>query len=101
MTLKARAGLFLTGLAVVLYGYVMWHKHGIFPYLNSKMQPMYPAGVIAVGVVIGMLAFLPSGGWVYRSISTKPRREGHVLRVLDESRHKHQEPDHSSNRSLR
>lgn len=96
MTLRARGGLLLTGLVVVLYGYAMLQKHGIFPYLNAKMQPVYPAGVIVFGIVIAAFSLLPTGDWVYRRISTKRRRDAHVLHMIGESRDKPNGRNHSS-----
>src|SRR5215472_6174898 len=96
MKFKSRASLFFAGALIALGGYTMLQKCGIFPCLNWRMQPVYPAGVVVSGIVIAALAFLPSGEWIYRLVSTKPRREGHMLHVLDETGHRHNGKNHPS-----
>ena len=94
-TFKSRASVFLTGVVVLIYGLVKYQQHGAFPYLNWQSQPLFPLGVVGIGVVISTLACLPER-WVSKWSATQPapKREAHVLHYLDEHRHQHVDPRH-------
>ena len=87
MKLKHRLGLFVFGIFTSLYGLTRWQKYGVFPYLNRKLQPMYPAGVIMLGVVLAALAFLPSGRWISELMSGKQRRKSRALDIRNPYQH--------------
>jgi hypothetical protein len=89
MKLKHRAGLFLAGVWLVVYGGIKVHEHGVLAYLNLYRQPVFPAAVVMMGVVFAALAFLPPAKWINRLISPKLKREAHALQVLHEHRPKH------------
>ena len=76
MKFKSRARIFAAGLLIAAYGWTRYLKYGVFPYLNWKMQPVYPIGVIVIGVVFAALAFLPN----HLSIERDPKSP-RVLRI--------------------
>jgi uncharacterized membrane protein len=80
--LKHRIGIFLSGALLVFAGLGKFQQFGVFPYHDRWMQPVYPAGVIAVGLFVGLLAFLPGGEWMERIL--RGRRQ-HTARALQKS----------------
>jgi hypothetical protein len=87
MQIKRRIGLLAAGGLSIAYGVYGLHRYGEFPYMNRYRTTTFPMAVIVTGVVFVALAFLPRAQWVYRFISTKPRREGRLFRALDAQRH--------------
>jgi hypothetical protein len=47
------------GICLIIAGFEKYLKYGIFPYLNLHWQPIYPAAVIATGIVFVALCWLP------------------------------------------
>lgn len=76
MKLRYRAMFLAVGVFVSAYGWTRYVKYGVFPYLNRRMQPLYPIGVIAIGVVFAALAFLPNHLRIERD-----RKSRGVLRI--------------------
>jgi hypothetical protein len=59
------------GLVTIAIG-VEYQRRGIFSFPNASYhQTVFSGGVIGSGVVMVALAFLPSGDWIYRHITTK------------------------------
>lgn len=82
MKLKHRFGLFAGGGVMLLYGFEVWQRYGVFPYRGLHyFQPVFPVGVIVVGLLVAILAFLPSGNWVYRRIGQKRDPQPHALEM--------------------
>lgn len=79
MKLKARTGLMAGGVFLLFYGLMEYRRLGTFPYLNYKMQPVFPVGTMIVGGIFVLVAFLPADRWVERMFSLKPRRKAEVL----------------------
>ncbi len=77
---KNRAILILSGAWMVWYGWAKLQTQGVFPYYNVWRQPVFPAGVIVIGVFIITLGLFFSGDWVYRLFKTRHRQEPNVLR---------------------
>jgi hypothetical protein len=74
-----RLSLLALGAILVTYGIQMLHR-GIFVYQNAWYRgTVYSAGIVATGVFVGLLAFLPPATWVDRWTARKK---------------KHQQPDH-------
>jgi len=61
-------------------GWAKWQQHGALPYLSWQMQPVFPAGVVMIGVFFVLLGLSPFER-VYRWLKDKPRPEAHVLSV--------------------
>lgn len=80
MKFKHRLLIFVLGGFAAAYGIVQFqHSRGL-PYLNRRMEPVLPAGVIVIGICVAAFAFLPSGTWVYRLLKRGTRPQPHVLR---------------------
>ncbi len=45
---------------VLARGWTRYVDYGVFPVLNGKLQPVYPIGIVIIGVVCMALAFLPN-----------------------------------------
>lgn len=73
--IKSRIGLLLVGAFMLSYGLLELRADGLFVYFNSRGLPHYPGGVIALGIFLIVIAFVPIGKWVKRLASTKPRRK--------------------------
>jgi hypothetical protein len=54
----------LAGVCLSLYGFGMM-KRGLFVYQNHYAMTLYSPGVIAIGVFLCLLAFLPPASWIY------------------------------------
>lgn len=52
------------GVFLLFYGLMEYRRLGIFPYLNYKMQPVFPVGTTIVGGIFVLVAFLPAGRWL-------------------------------------
>jgi hypothetical protein len=71
MSLPARLMCAGGGLVTIAMG-AEYLQHGIFSFTNvSYRQTIFSGGVIGSGIVLMVLAFLPSGNWAYRRITTK------------------------------
>jgi hypothetical protein len=71
MSLLARLMCAAGGLMTIAMG-AEYLRRGIFSFTNaSYRQTVFSGGVIGSGIVLMVLAFLPSGNWVYRRITTK------------------------------
>ena len=69
----ARLMLIAGGLFMICLAAAQLQK-GQFVFDNSSYhQTTFAAGGIGIGLVMILLAFLPSGEWVYRHISTRQR----------------------------
>ncbi len=80
MSWPIRLALFAGGLLLILIAIAQLHT-GQWVFNNASYhQTTFAAGGIAVGAVICLLAFLPSGDWVYRHISTKTSKRGITAR---------------------
>ena len=77
--LKNRAILVLFGAFLVWYGLAKLHHYGVFPYPNWIRQPVFPAGVVTLGILLIALGLFFSGEWVYRLFKSR-RPQPHVLR---------------------
>lgn len=60
MKFRYRVMFLVFGGFVLARGWARYLDHGVFPYLNGKMQLMYPIGVVIIGIVCMALAFLPN-----------------------------------------
>ena len=71
MSLLARLMLIAGGLVMIVIG-AEYQRRGIFSFTNASYhQIVFSGGGIGSGVVMVALAFLPSGEWIYRRITTK------------------------------
>ena len=71
MSLLARCTLIAGGLVSIGMG-VEYLRRGIFSFTNaSYRQTVFSGGAIGTGIVLMLFAFLPSGDWVYRRITTR------------------------------
>ena len=61
---------FTFGLFTIFYGLVQMSR-GAFSYQNSIRQAVFAPGVVAIGLVLAALSFLPAGEWIYRRITTR------------------------------
>ena len=86
MKLKSRLLLIGLGIFFGVAGVARWHQYGVFPYPNDRMQPVFPAGVMMIGVFFVLLALTP-GDWVFRRLKDKPPK-ARVLRSLHRNRQK-------------
>lgn len=59
MKFRYRVTLLALGAFILARGWTHYMDYGVFPYLNRKMQPVYPIAVVIIGVVCMALAFLP------------------------------------------
>ncbi len=87
MKLKIRIGIFALGAFTFCYGLAQFHRVGVFPYLNMKMQPVFPVGTMIGGVLLILLAFLPAGRWIERVFTSKPQRKARVLQKFPPRHH--------------
>jgi hypothetical protein len=70
----ARWMLFVLGLWISLYGWQQLHA-GVFAYQNmTYRQTVFSPGAIACGLFMMVLAFLPSGQWIYKRITTRQKK---------------------------
>ena len=82
MSLLARCTLIAGGLVTIGMG-VEYLRRGIFSFTNaSYRQTVFSGGAIGTGIVLVLFAFLPSGDWIYRRITT--RRE---VKLAHHTRH--------------
>jgi len=58
------------GSLLIAYGLLMGLRH-VFVYSSLTGQATFSSAVIGTGVLFLLVAFLPSGDWVYRLITTK------------------------------
>jgi hypothetical protein len=71
MSLLARCMLIAGGLVTIGMG-VEYLRRGIFSFTNASYhQTVFSGGMIGTGIVLMLFAFLPSGGWIYRRITTR------------------------------
>jgi hypothetical protein len=71
MGLLARFMIATGGLVMIAMG-VEYLRRGVFSFENATYrQTVFSGGAIGTGIVLILLAFLPSGDWVYRRITTK------------------------------
>ena len=59
MKFRYRVVFLALGAFILGYGWTRFIKYGVFPFLNHKMQPVYPIAVIIIGIVCMAMAFLP------------------------------------------
>jgi hypothetical protein len=84
MSLLARCMLIAGGLVTIGMGVEYLHR-GVFSFTNlGYRQTMFSGGVIGSGIVLMLFAFLPSGDWVYRRITTKRN-----FKLVNHTRHTH------------
>lgn len=69
MRLPYRLLMIAFGLYIAVYGADKLRR-GEFAYWNYH-QTVFSPPVIAMGIVLMLLGFLPSGAWLYRRITTK------------------------------
>jgi|GEM_PF-6350580 len=70
-----------------MYGLQMMHR-GIFVYQNTSWRGTnYSAGTIAVGIFLGLLAFLPPAAWVDRWMARKKEQQRHDHPPYHQRRH--------------
>lgn len=67
MRLRHRIGLLLSGALVAWYAYT-YVGRGVLGYENLRAVPVFPAGVIAIGIFLALLSLLPPYG------SNKPEK---------------------------
>lgn len=72
--IKGRIGLLLAGAFALGYGFLKLHAHGPLVYFNSRGLPLYPGGVIALGIFLIVVAFVPGGKWIERLASTQQKK---------------------------
>jgi len=72
--LKGRIGIFLLGALCVGYGILKLRARGPFVYFNDRGLPVYPGGVIAIGILLLVLTLVPGGKWLERLTSIKKRK---------------------------
>ena len=60
MKFRYRVMFLALGAFILGCGWTLLIKYGVFPFLNHKMQPVYPIGVVIIGVILMALAFLPN-----------------------------------------
>jgi len=71
MSVRARCMLIAGGLVTIGMGVEYLHR-GVFSFTNaSYRQTVFSGGVIGSGIVLMLCAFLPSGDWIYRRITTR------------------------------
>jgi hypothetical protein len=71
---KARIAVFAAGLFIAVYGYLYFRAQGALPYLNSRGQPVFPGGVIVIGILLMVAACIPSGKWTERLFTTREKK---------------------------
>jgi len=72
-----RLSLLVVGAITVAYGLQLM-QHGIFVYQNTWWRGTnYSAGTVALGVFLGLLAFLPPAAWVGRWMTRKKKNLQH------------------------
>jgi hypothetical protein len=71
MSWMMRIGLFVGGLVLLGAGKLQLQSgHWVFDNANYH-QTTFAAGAVGIGIFLCALAFLPSGDWVYRHITTR------------------------------
>jgi hypothetical protein len=80
---KQRLVIALAGAIVSLYGLGMMQR-GHFIYQNHYAMTLYSPGVIAIGVFLFLLAFLPPASWVYRLVGKGKHSNSHKRRSYRE-----------------
>jgi hypothetical protein len=71
MSLAGRFAFVAGGLVLIAMG-AEYLRRGIFSFDNaSYRQTVFSAGSIGTGVLLLLFAFLPSGDWIYRRITTR------------------------------
>ena len=66
-----RAMIATAGLVMIAMG-VEYLRRGVFSFENGTYrQTVFSGGAIGTGIVLILFAFLPSGDWIYRRITTK------------------------------
>jgi hypothetical protein len=60
MKLRYRVMLLAFGGFILARGWSRYIDFGVFPVLNGKLQPVYPIGIVIVGIVCMATAFLPN-----------------------------------------
>lgn len=84
MKLSIRILLFCAGLYISFYGWGLLHE-GVFAYTAGRFrETAYSPGTIAVGVVLCLLAFLPSAKWLYPRITTRKNHRNRLQRRRSE-----------------
>jgi hypothetical protein len=75
---KGRMGIFVLGAFCVGYGILKLRAQGPSGYYNDRGLPLYPGGVIALGIVLGVVAFVPAGKWLERFTAIKRTRKNRI-----------------------
>jgi hypothetical protein len=60
MKFRYRIMVFAFGGFILARGWTRYIDFGVFPVLNGKMQPVYPIGIVIIGIVCMAMAFLPN-----------------------------------------
>jgi hypothetical protein len=76
MRLKHRLAILASGLGTMTYGWMQLARHH-WVYKGGYFLTLYSPGVIATGVFICLLAFIPSGAGSDRLVLGKGRRRKH------------------------
>ncbi|HET9836723.1 MAG TPA: hypothetical protein VFR84_00720 [Candidatus Angelobacter sp.] len=72
--LKGRIGIFVLGAFCLGYGIVQLRAQGPYVYYSHRGLPVYPGGVIALGILLLVLAFVPAGKWLEKLTTIKKRK---------------------------